>query len=950
MKKWKKMIVAVCTASMFVTMPGMSVLADEMREDNKLIVEEDEVPEESVESVDTPIEGVTESVDAPIKEDAPSQEAAEEVVGEGPIQVGDGVTATFDADTGAVELTSQGGELWLDWVDKLGVGRNEIKSIRIVSGMVYLPADSSGCYYDDNNKSVYTLFGGLKNLTSLELRNINTSNVTNMDSMFDQCSSLTNLDLSSFNTSNVTNMRAMFSGCSSLTNLDLSSFNTSNVTGMSYMFSGCSSLATLDLSSFDTSNVTVIHCMFFGCSSLTNLDLSNFDTSKVTMIGSMFRDCSSLTSLDLSSFDTSKVTDLYGVFYGCSSLTSLDLSSFDTSNVTNMTAMFRDCSKLTNLDLSSFNTSNVTDMSHMFIYCRSLANLDLSSFDTSNVKGMRFTFGYCESLTSLDLSSFDTSNLTNTGYMFSGCSSLSNLYLNNFDTSNVTYMDCMFRDCSSLTSLDLSNFGTSNVTNMSYMFSGCSSLTTLDLSNFDTSNVTNMSYMFSDCSSLISLDLSGFTTSILGDMAYMFSGCSSLTSLDLSSFDTRNVKYTNYMFSDCSALQLLKTPELNRKSIELPYIMCDIAGNEYGVIPALLRSIVLTRKIPSTKTDISDYEITLSATSYIYDGKEKEPAVIFNNGNIALNSETDYTLSYTDNINAGTVTVKVTGTGNYKGEKSITFTINKADAKLVFSKSAVTKKTTDAAFNNVLTKTTDGAVMFGSSDTKVATVDNLSGLVTIKGVGTTVIMAMASEGQNYKSGSAAYTLTVEAPSPTPAAAGFSDVQDPNHAYYKAIYWAADAGITKGYSDGTFGINRSCTRGEMMMFLWRYARKPSPKTVSKSPFKDVPKTHTFYKAILWGSQKGITKGYTDGTFGINRNVSRGECMMFLWRLKGKPAPTAVAKVPFPDVPKSHVFYNAVLWGYQKKITTGFTSGELKGKFGVNENCSRGQIVTFLYRAK
>jgi hypothetical protein len=137
---------------------------------------------------------------------------------------------------------------------------------------------------------------------------------------------------------------------------------------------------------------------------------------------------------------------------------------------------------------------------------------------------------------------------------------------------------------------------------------------------------------------------------------------------------------------------------------------------------------------------------------------------------------------------------------------------------------------------------------------------------------------------------------------------------------------------------------------MMMFLWRYAGKKEPKAVSKSPFKDVPKTHAFYKAILWGSQKGITKGYPDGTFGINRNVTRGECMMFLWRLKNKPAPKAVAKAPFPDVPKNHVFYNAVLWGYQKKITTGFTEGKLKGKFGVDENCSRGQIVTFLYRAR
>ncbi|MBQ3407241.1 MAG: S-layer homology domain-containing protein [Lachnospiraceae bacterium] len=180
--------------------------------------------------------------------------------------------------------------------------------------------------------------------------------------------------------------------------------------------------------------------------------------------------------------------------------------------------------------------------------------------------------------------------------------------------------------------------------------------------------------------------------------------------------------------------------------------------------------------------------------------------------------------------------------------------------------------------------------------------------------------------------------------------GFSDVQDPKNPYYKAIYWAADTGITKGYSDGTFGINKPCTRGEMIMFLWRYVGKPAPKTVSKSPFRDVAKTHAFYKAILWASQKGITKGYSDGTFGINRNVSRGECMMFLWRLKGKPVPKAVSVSPFRDVPKSHVFYNAILWGYQKKVTTGYTSGDKKGTFGINENCTRGQIVTFLYRAK
>ena len=94
---------------------------------------------------------------------------------------------------------------------------------------------------------------------------------------------------------------------------------------------------------------------------------------------------------------------------------------------------------------------------------------------------------------------------------------------------------------------------------------------------------------------------------------------------------------------------------------------------------------------------------------------------------------------------------------------------------------------------------------------------------------------------------------------------FTDVRDPSNPYYNAIYWAASNGITKGYSDNTFGIDRTCTRGEAVMFLWRLIGKPEPKAQSKSPFTDVGKTHAFYKAILWASQKGITKGFSDGMF-------------------------------------------------------------------------------------
>ena len=171
--------------------------------------------------------------------------------------------------------------------------------------------------------------------------------------------------------------------------------NTSKVTAMNSMFQNCSSLAELDLSHFETSNVTDMLAMFSDCSSLIKLDLSNFDTSKVTRMNQMFSDCNSLTSLDLSSFNTSSVTKMgslglgEGMFSDCSSLTELDLSHFDTSNVIDMRNMFSGCSSLTNLDVSSFNTSNVTDMSGMFYNCSSLTNLDISSFNTSNVA----TFG-----------------------------------------------------------------------------------------------------------------------------------------------------------------------------------------------------------------------------------------------------------------------------------------------------------------------------------------------------------------------------------------------------------------------------------------------------------------------------------------------------------------------------------------------------------------------------
>ena len=398
------------------------------------------------------------------------------------------------------------------------------------------------------------MFRDCRSLTSLDVTNFDTSSVTDMSYMFYYCSGLTSLDVTKFDTSGVTDMSYMFYYCSGLTSLDLSNFDTSSVTDMSYMFYDSSSLTSLNVTNWNTSSVTDMYWMFSGCSSLTSLDVTNFDTSSVTDMGYMFSGCSSLTSLDVTKFDTSSVTNMNGMFSSCYDLTSLDLSNFDTSSVTDMGYMFSSCYDLTSLDLSNFDTSSVTDMSGMFVYCYGLTSLDLSNFDTSSVTDMSWMFGNFRSLTSLDLSNFDTSSVTDMSFMFYDSSSLTSLNVTNWNTSSVTDMESMFNGCSSLTSLDVTNFDTSSVTNMDSMFCYCSGLTSLDVTKFDTSSVTNMRWMFRDCSGLTSLNVTNFDTSSVTDMYGMFWGCSRLTSLDLSSFDTSSVTNMRWMFDECYLL------------------------------------------------------------------------------------------------------------------------------------------------------------------------------------------------------------------------------------------------------------------------------------------------------------------------------------------------------------------------------------------------------------
>ena len=229
------------------------------------------------------------------------------------------------------------------------------------------------------NADSTSAFNAFTNVTSFTgLNKLDTSNVTNMQTMFNNLDNIQTLDLSSFNTSKVTNFYSIFGGNDKLTTLNLTGWDTSAAKDMGQMFYVCNALTTINgLGSFNTANVTDMSGMFHGCKAMTSLDLSNFNTAKVKTLSMMFYQCSNLETVKLTSFDTSNVTSLYAMFQYCYKLKAVDLSSFNTAKVTNMRSMFGSCKAVESLDLSSFDTSAVTNMSAAFDGCQTLQTVTL---------------------------------------------------------------------------------------------------------------------------------------------------------------------------------------------------------------------------------------------------------------------------------------------------------------------------------------------------------------------------------------------------------------------------------------------------------------------------------------------------------------------------------------------------------------------------------------------
>ena len=159
-------------------------------------------------------------------------------------------------------------------------------------------------------------------------------------------------------------------------------------------------------------------------------------------------------------------------------------------------------------------------------------------------------------------------------------------------------------------------------------------------------------------------------------------------------------------------------------------------------------------------------------------------------------------------------------------------------------------------------------------------------------------------------------------------------------YYDAVAWAVENDITTGTSATTFGPDIICTRAQMVTFLWRAAGSPEPES-TVNPFTDVSAGAYYYDAVLWAVEQGITNGTSASTFSPDATVTRGQTVTFLWRYDGS---TAVSGSSFVDVAADAYYADAVTWAASEGVTTGTSATT----FSPDNDCTRAQIVTFLYR--
>ena len=288
-------------------------------------------------------------------------------------------------------------------------------------------------------------------------------------------------------------------------------------------------------------------------------------------------------------------------------------------------SLFGGLQNMRTCDLSGLDTSSVTSFSDMFYYCQSLESVDLSCLDTSKVTNMHGLFNQCEHLKMVNLSGIDTSNVTDFSGMFISCPSLESVNLSGLNTSKAKSMECMFAG-TGLSEIDLSQFDTSNVTTMRRMFYDCPNLQSVDLSSFDMSRVTNTREMFDECPSLERITLS--------------------EKCNISNFP--------------EPLGAKTTGKWVNENTGVAYAPAGIPAK--------------TAATYETQLDVREFQFFYNPDDVTYTGNPIAKKVAS-----TLTRGKDYLVAYSNNVNVGTATITITGTGRYGESFEVPFDIVKAD-------------------------------------------------------------------------------------------------------------------------------------------------------------------------------------------------------------------------------------------------------------------------------
>jgi surface protein len=460
-----------------------------------------------------------------------------------------------------------------------------------------------------------------------------------MNDMFGNCRSLTSLDLSNFNTGNVTYIDGMFGNCNSLETLNISNFDMSKVESANVMFDNCDNLRELRLDNCSAETVSkIINATEFPTGDVWGEKRIMYVNSKATDVlkpidGWVFIDCETEEEIEVKEPGEEPAPPYEkGQFTGNGDITVAN--TLVTKEHDSLNAMFSGCTNLAVVDTSDWNTSNVYDMNSMFYNCENLPYLDLSSFDTGNIYDMVDMFYGCTDLLYLDISNFTVEEGCATGKygesgMFWDCASLLDLRLDNCypdtieriinsngfqvnpnnvieDLPRVVYVreenkhDLTLSDGSVFgyikdpvyitdkdfdkweyidgkevvnvivdTQIDFDRYENNS---LERLFENCRDLRLINgIEEWNTTGINNMVGMFAGCSNLVSLNLSSFDISNAHGINNMFDGCENLRYLDISNFimGEEAIYYnTTDMFRDCNNLRHLRLDNCDRYTIE----------------------------------------------------------------------------------------------------------------------------------------------------------------------------------------------------------------------------------------------------------------------------------------------------------------------------------------------------------------------------------------------